>query len=101
MLSVFEMSVLHKLKSVPRGRVTTYAALAQAIGRPRSVRAVGNALHKNPDAPQVPCHRVVRSDGSLGGYAGGAGRKARLLTAEGIMVRGGRIVNFENIFIDL
>lgn len=62
----------------------TYTAVAIAAGRPKASRAVGNILNKNPFAPKVPCHRVIRSDGSIGGFAHGAEKKKALLKAEGI-----------------
>ena len=69
---------------IPRGQVRTYAEMARAIGQPKAARAVGQALKRNPWAPAIPCHRVVASDGSLGGYTapGGLARKRRLLSAE-------------------
>jgi O-6-methylguanine DNA methyltransferase len=76
---------------IPRGRVATYKDIARAMGKPRAFRAVGNALNKNPHAPNVPCHRVVCSDGSLGGYAGGLGKKIKLLKKEGIKITRGKI----------
>ncbi len=79
------------LRVVPRGRVTTYAALAVVVGAPRAARAVGNALHVNPYAPVVPCHRVVRSDGALGGFADGPQAKKKLLVGEGVCVENSRI----------
>ncbi len=82
---------------IPRGRVSTYALLAKAIGHPGAARAVGNALNKNPHAPRVPCHRIVCSDGRLGGYASGAERKIELLRKEGVEVEDGRIVDFEEL----
>lgn len=82
------------LKKVPRGKVTTYAALAAYLGS-RACRAVGNAMHRNPNAPIVPCHRVVRSDGSIGGYAGGPDKKERMLRREGVPVRDGRVCDLE------
>lgn len=63
----------------------TYAEVAQAIGKPRAARAVGNALNKNPFAPRVPCHRVIRSDGTLGGFASGTAAKRALLRREGVV----------------
>ena len=68
---------------VPAGKVTTYAAIARRL-RSKAYRAVGSAMHRNPHAPQVPCHRVVGSDGSLTGYAGGLPRKTALLQLEGV-----------------
>ena len=82
------------LRKVPRGRVTTYGEIARALGT-RAYRAVGNAMNKNPYMPEVACHRVVSSDGSLGGYAGGEKEKIEMLAGEGIHVKDGRIVDFE------
>ena len=82
------------LKKVPRGKVTTYRHLAHALGS-RAYRAVGQAMKRNPNAPRVPCHRVVRSDGTLGGYAGGVAKKKRLLTREGVRLRGDRITELK------
>ena len=79
-------------RRIPRGRVATYADLARAIGRPRAWRFVGTVLGRNRD-PQTPCHRVVRSDGRVGGYGfpGGSARKAEKLRGEGVVIRDGRI----------
>jgi len=84
------------LREVPRGRVTTYRDIAVALGT-RAFRAVGQAMHRNPNAPLVPCHRVVYSDGRIGGYAGGVARKGALLREEGIQVRNGRIVDLDRV----
>lgn len=75
---------------VPAGKVTTYAAIARKLGT-RAYRAVGGALHRNPYAPQVPCHRVVGSTGRLTGYAGGLAKKKQLLIKEGVVLRGDRV----------
>lgn len=75
---------------VPRGRVTTYGAIARRL-RSRAYRAVGSAMHNNPYAPAVPCHRVVGADGGLTGFGGGLPAKARLLEAEGVPVRKGKV----------
>jgi len=75
--------VLAATARVPFGRTTTYGTLAERIGRPRASRAVGNALGSNPIPIVVPCHRVLRAGGDVGGYAGGPSRKRRLLTLEG------------------
>ena len=82
----FQLKVWNYLKKIPRGRVKTYSEVAKAIGKPLAVRAVANAIGKNPLAPQIPCHRVIRSDGSLGGYSGKGGIKTKilLLKKEGI-----------------
>jgi methylated-DNA-[protein]-cysteine S-methyltransferase len=75
---------------VPRGKVTTYAELARALNS-RAYRAVGMAMNRNPYAPHVPCHRVVGSDGSLTGFAGGLNAKRRMLIKEGVTVKGSRV----------
>jgi len=82
------------LCQVPRGRVTTYKAIAEALGT-KAYRAVGNAMNRNPRPIEVPCHRVVSSDGRIGGYVEGAQRKFELLKSEGIEVVDGRIVDFK------
>lgn len=82
-VSPFEQRVLRVTARVPAGRVATYAEIAKRAGNPRAPRAVGNALNHNPVAIVVPCHRVVRSDGSLGGYGGGVRIKEWLLRHEG------------------
>lgn len=80
----FQRKVYEAALKIPRGQVRTYAAVARAIGQPKAARAVGQALKRNRWAPAIPCHRVVASDGSLGGYTapGGPARKRRLLRAE-------------------
>ena len=75
--------VLSATARVPFGRTTTYGQVAERIGRPRASRAVGNALGSNPIPIVVPCHRVLRAGGDVGGYAGGPSRKRKLLTIEG------------------
>ncbi len=95
MATPFQKKVWSALRRIPRGRVTTYGDLARAIRSPRAVRAVGTAVGANPDAPQVPCHRVVRSDGSVGQYAHGVRRKIALLRREGVTVTGSRIADFK------
>ena len=82
----FQLKVWTYLRKIPRGRVKTYSQVAKAIGKPLAARAVANAIGKNPYAPKIPCHRVIRSDGSLGGYSGKGGVKTKrfLLKKEGI-----------------
>ncbi len=80
--TVFQQRVWRELQRIPRGETITYAELAARIGAPTAVRAVGTACGANPVAMVVPCHRVVRADGSSGGYAWGLERKARLLRGE-------------------
>ena len=80
----FQKKVWNYIKKIPKGNVKTYKEIAIAIKIPKSARAVANACAKNPYAPKIPCHRVVRSDGSLGGYSGRGGikEKLRLLRSE-------------------
>lgn len=89
-LHAFHALVYRATKQIPKGRVATYAEIARAIGSPNSARAVGNALNRNP-FPEVPCHRVVRSGGVVGGYAHGGGAKARRLAMEGVAITSGKI----------
>jgi len=79
------------VKKIPRGKVSTYGQVAQKIGCPRAFRAVGNALNKN-DNIDVPCHRVVRSDGLIGGYRDGSAKKLRLLKKEGVLIKKTKVV---------
>ncbi len=81
-LTLFEKSVYAATMEIPLGETRSYAWVARRIGSPKSSRAVGNALNKNPYAPFVPCHRVISSDGSLGGFRGGLSKKKRLLAKE-------------------
>ena len=84
--TAFQLKVWSYLKKIPRGSVKTYSQVAKGIRMPYAVRAVANAIGKNPYAPKIPCHRVIRSDGSLGGYSGKGGVKTKrlLLRKEGI-----------------
>ena len=81
----FEKKVWNYLKTIAKGNVKTYKQVAIGINRPKSARAVANACARNPYAPKVPCHRVIRSDGGLGGFSapGGTRAKKRLLKKEG------------------
>ena len=79
----FEEAVYTVVRRIPRGETRSYQWVAKQLGNPGLARAVGNALHRNPYAPRVPCHRVVRADGSLGGYAGGPSKKLAVLRKEG------------------
>ena len=78
----FQLKVWAALLQIPYGRTRSYGEIAREVGKPRAARAVGMANHWNPVAIIVPCHRVIASDGSLGGYAGGLGMKSRLLSLE-------------------
>ena len=78
----FQLKVWNYLNTIPKGKIRTYKQVAAAINSPKSARAVANACAKNPYAPKIPCHRVIRSDGSLGGYKGGDIMEKRLLLLE-------------------
>ena len=80
----FQLKVWNYLTTIPKGTVKNYKQVAIAIKSPKSARAVANACGKNPYAPKIPCHRVIRSDGALGGYSGRGGiqTKLRLLRSE-------------------
>ena len=82
--TAFQEAVWRELRKIPLGETRSYAQIAAAIGQPKAVRAVGTANGDNHVAVLIPCHRVIRSDGSLGGYAGGLDRKRKLLAAEGM-----------------
>ena len=84
----FQLKVWKYLKTIPKGTVKTYKQIAIAIKKPKSARAVANACGKNPYAPKIPCHRVIRSNGGLGGYSGRGGikTKLRLLRSEKIHI---------------
>ena len=82
----FQLKVWNYLKSIPKGKVKSYKEVAIGINRPKSARAVANACAKNPYAPKIPCHRVIRSDGTIGGFSASGGIKAKkkLLKKEGL-----------------
>ncbi len=82
-LTRFTQKVYLATCRIPKGQTRSYQWVARQSGCPKAVRAVGNALNRNPFAPQVPCHRVIRSDGTLGGYAHGLKQKRALLDQEG------------------
>ncbi|NTW76585.1 MAG: MGMT family protein [Syntrophaceae bacterium] len=84
-LTEFSAKVLKQTSKIPRGEVTTYSGLAAKIGSPAAARAVGTALANNPFPLVIPCHRIVRADGSLGGFGGGIKMKKELLDKEGVV----------------
>lgn len=87
--TAFQRTVWRRLREIPLGRTLTYASLATALGNPGGVRAVAGACAANPVALAIPCHRVIRSDGGLGGYRWGLERKRRLLSLEESMAEDG------------
>lgn len=111
MPTAFQQKVWQACRRIPLGSVSTYKEIAKAI-HSKGIRAVGNALNKSPGMPKtrkqrgfaftpVPCHRVVKNDGSIGGFAWEAKKKIELLKKEGVQVKNGRIVDFEEKFYQL
>ena len=92
----FDQRCYEILKQVPAGMVTTYKAIAEALNS-KAYQAVGNAMNRNPNLIDTPCHRVVNSRGKLGNYVLGCEKKRQLLEAEGVLIENGRLVNFEEI----
>ncbi len=90
----FNEKVYILCKQIPKGKVSTYKEIAHALSC-KGYQAVGNALHKNPYAPVVPCHRVVNTDGKIGGFAWGSEKKIAILKEEGIFVKDEKILDFE------
>ena len=84
----FQLKVWNYLKKIPKGKVKTYLEVAKSIGKPKAFRAVANAIAKNPYPPKIPCHRVIKSDGGLGGYSGRGGirQKLKLLRLEKVAI---------------
>ncbi|HIP17036.1 MAG TPA: MGMT family protein [Methanothermococcus okinawensis] len=85
---------------IPKGRVSTYKEVAESLGI-KGYRAIGMILKKNPKPIEIPCHRVVKSNGEVGGYVGGIERKIELLREEGISIKNNKIVNFERYFFKI
>ena len=85
------------LLKIPAGKVSTYGDLARALGNPSASRAIGRILGENPNPIKVPCHRVVMSNGQIGGYAYGTARKRQLLEKEGVSLTNGIVQNFKNV----
>ena len=93
-MNPFSLRCYNLLRKVPRGKITNYKDLAHAM-KNKTYRAVGTALNKNPYAPQVPCHRVINSDGRIGGFAAGTKKKIEILKKEGIPIKQGKVEHFE------
>ena len=91
-----DKEIYKKLLEVPKGKITTYGELAKAVGMKNGQRAVGKIMNKNPYPVIVPCHRVVKSDGKVGGYAYGEEIKSNMLQKEGIEIKNGKISDLEN-----
>jgi methylated-DNA-[protein]-cysteine S-methyltransferase len=91
-----DKKIYKKLLEVPKGKVTTYGELAKAVGMINGQRAVGRVMNKNPYPVIIPCHRVINSDGKIGGYAYGEDVKSNMLTKEGIKIKNGKILDLED-----
>jgi len=104
-MKIFSEKVYEIVKKIPKGKVLTYMEVAKRAGNMKAGRAVGNILNKNYDS-KIPCHRVVRSDGKLGGYNRGAKRKKEILKSEGVSfiycINSDTVdFNYENIFLNV
>jgi|GEM_PF-286929 len=95
----FDRRVYKATAQIPKGRVSTYKEIAIAVGKPKAFRAVGNALNKNPFAPRIPCHRIVKSSGETGGFSAGTQKKEKMLKKEGIPVKNHKIENFNKFIV--
>ena len=94
-ISQFQRDCYQLLCQIPRGKITTYKAIAEALGT-QAYQAVGRAMHQNPNPIVVPCHRVVNANGDIGGYAFGVSKKQALLESEGLAIQNGRVIDFES-----
>ena len=90
-----DKKIYKKLLEVPEGKITTYGELAKAVGIKNGQRAVGRIMNKNPYPVIIPCHRVVKSDGKVGGYAYGQQVKINMLCKEGIKIKENKILDWE------
>jgi len=91
-----DKKIYKKLLEVPEGKITTYGELAKAVGIKNGQRTVGRIMNKNPYPVIIPCHRVVKSDGKVGGYAYGQKVKINMLSKEGIKIKEDKILDWEN-----
>jgi len=94
MVTKFQSKVYKLLSQIPKGKVTTYKLVADKLNS-KAYRAVGSACNKNPYTPKIPCHRVVNSDGRVGGFAKGTGKKIEMLKKEGIIIVNGKVMRLE------
>jgi methylated-DNA-[protein]-cysteine S-methyltransferase len=90
----FDQRCYDLLLQIPKGKVTTYREIAHAL-ETKAYRAVGQAMNRNPNLVKVPCHRVIKSNGKVGGYANGLDKKITLLLEEGVMIRKQKVLNLE------
>ncbi|MHA1129262.1 MAG: MGMT family protein [Candidatus Helarchaeota archaeon] len=99
-LTAFQKKVLALTKKIPKGKVATYGLLAKLLGNVNLSRAIGNALHQNPFPIVVPCHRVVKSDGFVGGFAKGIDAKVKLLKEERIVIDDRYYIDLKKYLVD-
>ena len=90
-----DKKIYKKLLKVPKGKITTYGELAKAVGLTNGQRAVGKIMNKNPYPGIIPCHRVVKADGKVGGYAYGEEIKINMLEKEGVKIKDGKILDLK------
>lgn len=93
-----EHKVYKKLLEVPKGKVTTYSELAKSVGLKNGQRVIGRIMNKNPFPVVIPCHRVILSNGKIGGYAWGEKVKTNMLSKEGIKIKNGKIIDRDKIY---
>ena len=93
--SITEQDVYVLLSIIPPGKVSTYGDIAKALGHPKAARAIGRIIANNPNPISIPCHRVVKSNGEIGGFAYGEQRKTEILEKEGIKFQNRIVENFE------
>jgi len=96
-MTFFQRKVYRVVEKIPKGRVISYRDVAKLVGSPQAWRAVGNILNKNRN-PKIPCHRVIKSNGQIGGYNKGVNKKTSLLEKEGMVIRESKIVNLQKIW---
>lgn len=96
----FKEKVLDLVSKIPKGKVTTYKEIAKGLDKPKSYRAVGNALNQNPQPVKIPCHRVIKTNGKIGNYANRRETKKKLLKKEGIEIKNDKINLEKYLFND-
>jgi methylated-DNA-[protein]-cysteine S-methyltransferase len=93
-MKINQKTIYELIAKIPAGKVSTYKELARKISS-KAYRAIGQVVGKNPDAPEVPCHRIIKNNGEIGGYVFGVNKKITLLRLEGVEVKENKIVDFE------
>lgn len=93
-MSKLKYQIYNLVKRIPKGKIATYKEIAEKLGNPKLARYIGNALSKNCDFKNIPCHRVIRSDGRIGGYVLGEREKIKRLKKEGIEIKGDKVIKY-------